>query len=175
MTLAFKWSHRYEGEGSLEYDQCIELLKCSLILFRLRPLARALIGLRSPPAVGSAPPGGPARPLRLPRRPCPGPWGASPCPRPAVPGALGRRAGCALGWGGCDHIRGWPRGVGGRGVRRARLSCPGGCGPAHARGQRQRKTCLSRAPWWGQGTSCTGCFVAWECRAEPQGSGEDVK
>lgn len=31
MTLAFKWSHRYEGEGSLEYDQFIELFKCSLI------------------------------------------------------------------------------------------------------------------------------------------------
>lgn len=24
MTLAFKWSHRYEGDGSLEYDRSFQ-------------------------------------------------------------------------------------------------------------------------------------------------------
>lgn len=33
MTLAFKWYYRYKGEGSAEYDQFIELFKCSFDIY----------------------------------------------------------------------------------------------------------------------------------------------
>jgi len=35
MTLAFKWYYRYKGEGSAEYDQFIELFKCSFDIYFL--------------------------------------------------------------------------------------------------------------------------------------------
>lgn len=43
MTLAFKWYYRYEGEGSAEYDQFIEPLKCSFDIYFLLSRWRAFL------------------------------------------------------------------------------------------------------------------------------------
>lgn len=160
MTLAFKWSHRYEGEGSLEYDQCIELLKCSLILFRLCPPARALIGPRSLPAMGSGPPRGRAPASAAAAVPLPWPRAPPPAharlPREPLGGRLGVPwAGEAVTASEAD-LGVWVE----EGSGRACLSCPRGCRPAHARGQRQRKdTSVRSFVRGGKAPAAQGRFV----------------
>ena len=166
MTLAFKWSRRYEGEGSPGYDQCIELLKCSLIFIsavsRRGGSARApLIRLQSPPATGPPPPRG--------RAPASAAAGSTPSARSAGAPSLDHAPAVVTpAWGGgCGHLRAGVRVWVGQGSGLVCVSCPHGWTPAHAWGQRQRaRTFLPELGEQGRDSSCTGllCGLGMFCR-----------
>lgn len=175
MTLAFKWSRRYEGEGSPGYDQCIELLKCSLIFIsavsRRGGSARApLIRLQSPPATGPPPPRG--------RAPASAAAGSTPSARSAGAPSLDHAPAVVTpAWGGAAATSelasgcGWDRGPGS-------CVCPvpmaGHLPTPGASAREQGHSCRSSVSR-DETPAAQGCFVGWECFAELQGSGENVK
>lgn len=170
MTLAFKWSRRYEGEGSGESDQCIELFKCSLIFISVVSCRRALIRAPSPRTGVLCPPPGRTAPgpacAATGSTPPQGPGGAHLHRQaPAAPGSPEEEGHCAR----AEEAVTSPDANLGAWVGEAP-------GPARPRGWGQSRDISVQGFVSADGTpGARGSFVVGEYSAELQGSGGNVQ